>query len=262
MDFYVIPPLNRLDLIEKGDRVFVLSQLWKKSQEYRDFIFKMKEQGKWITLDNGAGDHDTTTTEMDLIQICKELEPNEVIPIDLLFDKETTILNLDRFISLLKSEGLEHIEIFACPQGKDKEDWFECYKYMLDKEEVKTIGLSKITVPYIYGTGKNDQGIMEGRQLCFKELKELDLIRKPIHCLGAGDPREFMMYLNHPLMRSTDSCFSVWSGMNKVNWEEGDFTRIPTPKEYFDIEVKEEDEQLILSNINFLKKVLDCGNRK
>lgn len=263
MDFYVIPPLSRLDLIEKGDRVFVLSQLWKKSSEYRKKILEFKEKGIWITLDNGAGDHDTTTTEADLIEICKELVPNEVIPIDVLFDRESTIHNLERFISLLESEGLsKDIEVFACPQGKDKNDWFECYRYMLDHPQVKTIGLSKITIPYIYQTGKDDQGIMEGRQMCYQELVELDLIKKPIHCLGAGDPREFMMYVNNPLMRSTDSCFTIWSAMNGIDWYQGNFERIITPKDYFNLQVQEKSFDLIDSNIDFLKKVLDSGFKK
>lgn len=262
MDFYVIPPLSRLDLMEKGDRIFVLSQLWKKDVEYRKFVLEQKRKGKWITLDNGAGDHDTTTTEQDLIQICKELRPNEVIPIDRLFDKESTIHHLERFVDLLKAEGLDDIEIFACPQGKDLKEWFECYNYMLEKEEVKTIGLSKITVPFVYNTGKDDQGIMEGRQQCFQDLKKLDLIKKPIHCLGAGDPREFGLYVNEPLMRSTDSCFTVWSAMNKIDWYKGDFTRIPTPHDYFDLEVKEEDIQIVDSNIDFLKKVLNSGSKQ
>lgn len=259
MEFYVIPPLSKLELMNKGNRIFVLTQLWKKSEEYRNFILDQKAQGKWITLDNGAGDHDTTTTQEELLMIVKELLPNEVIPIDVLFDYEATVYNLDRFVELMRGEDLlDKVEIFGCPQGRNKEEWLKSYRYMLKHPFVKTIGLSKITVPYVYDTGKDDKGIMEGRHLCFEELKELDLLQKPIHCLGAGDPREFLKYINEPLMRSTDSCFTVWSAMNGIDWHEGEFLRIPTPREYFDLEITDKEVELAVFNINFLKKVLNA----
>ena len=119
MEFYVIPPLSHLDLMNQGDRVFVLTQLWKKSEKYREFVFEQKKAGKWITLDNGCGDYDTTTTQEDLLSIVKELMPNEVIPIDVLFNSEATIYNLERFIELMKGEQLlDKVEIFGCPQGR------------------------------------------------------------------------------------------------------------------------------------------------
>lgn len=257
MDICIIPPLSQLSLINQGDRVFALTQLWKRSEEYRNFLKDQKQQGKWIILDNGAGDFDTTTTQDELLEITQELMPSEVIPVDVLYNKEATIYNLQRFVELMKSRGLlGKVDIFAVPQGRDKEEWFECYHLMLMNPLVKTIGLSKITIPKIYGYTNEDQGIMEARHALYKELKEQGLIQKPLHCLGAGDPREFLKYINEPLYRSTDSCFTVWSGMSGIEWYKGDFTRIPTPKDYFDRNITEEQQQTSLSNINFLKEVI------
>jgi queuine/archaeosine tRNA-ribosyltransferase len=245
--------------MEQGQRIFVLAQLWIKSGSYRNYILEQKVLGKWITLDNGAGDH-CTVSPQDLLEITMKLMPNEVIALDILFDKDATIYNLDRFIDMMKANDLlDKVEIFGCPQGSTKADWFECYQYMLDNPDVTTIGLSKIAVPYIYKTGSKDAGIMEARHLCYEELKSLDLIKKPIHCLGAGDPREFLKYINDPLMRSTDSCFSVWSAMNDISWNNGNFERITTPLDYFDRNVTEEQAILAASNVDFLKKVLNTG---
>jgi hypothetical protein len=246
--------------MNQGDRIFALAQLWKENQEYRQFISDQKKLGKWIIMDNGAGDFSITTTQDDLIKIIQDLEPSEIIPIDILYNKEATIYNLDRFVEMMKANNLlDKAKIFAVPQGKDKQEWFECYEYMLNHPYVSTIGLSKITIPYIYKTGSKDAGIMEARHLCYEELKSLDLIKKPIHCLGAGDPREFLKYINDPLMRSTDSCFSVWSAMNNISWNDGNFERITTPLDYFDRDVTEEQAILAVSNVDFLKKVLNTG---
>lgn len=263
MDFYVIPPLSRLDLIAEGDRVFVLAQLWKRSAEYRDAVRSYQQQGKWITLDNGAGDHDTTTTQEELIEITEDLMPNEVIPLDVLFNYDATMYNLNQFILMMEERDLlGKVEIFACPQGKTKEEWLQCYYDMRDNQYVNTLGFSKITVPYVFTGASDDQGIMEGRHLCYDELKAEGKITKPIHCLGAGDPREFLHYMGDPLMRSTDSCFSIWAGMNNISWEGGDFSRVKTPADYFDRQITEDQVETALSNVNFLKKVLNVGEEQ
>lgn len=263
MDFCVIPPLSRLDLMGEGKRVFILAQLWKKSAEYRDKVRELQAQGFWIIADNGAGDYDTTTTTEELIEIVKDLKPNEIIPLDVLFNKEATLYNLEQMIALMRQEGLfEHTQILAVPQGKDLSEWLDCYTKLLQNDMVKTIGLSKITVPYVYGTGVDDQGIMEGRHQCYEDLKAKEMLTKPIHCLGAGDPREFFKYLGDPIMRSTDSCFSVWAAMNNISWEEGNFERIQTPHDYFDREVSDEEVEIAQSNIDFLKKVLNVGEEQ
>lgn len=256
MQFYVIPPLSNLSLMQHGDRIFVLAQLWNKSAEYRQYIVDQKAAGKWITLDNGAGDHCTVSLE-ELIDITSVLMPNEVIALDILFDKDQTVRNLDSFIDMMKSSQLiGKVEIFACPQGNTKRDWFECYRYMLNHDDVDTIGLSKIAVPHIYGTGRDDSGIMQARHMCYDELKSLGLITKPIHCLGAGDPREFIKYRGDALMRSTDSCFSVWSAMNGIDWSADNFERIATPLDYFERDITDDQITLALSNISFLRRIL------
>lgn len=256
MEFYVISPVSNLALMEQGTRIFALAHLWP-IQQYREFILKKKEEGWFITLDNSAAEKELVTEDI-LIDIVKELLPNEVISPDVLFDAEATLGNLNSFIDRMKREDLlDKVSIFAVAQGETKEDWLYCYKQMLGNDDVKTIGWSKIGVPYAFRTGNDDdQGIMEGRHACYDELMEAGLIQKPIHCLGAGDPREFLKYKNNPLMRSTDSCFSVLAGMNDISWKDGDFTRIKTPKDYFHRTVGSAQEAIVLSNIAFLRGIV------
>lgn len=256
MEFYVISPVSDLALMEQGTRIFALAHLWP-IQQYREFILKKKEEGWFITLDNSAAEKELVTEDI-LINIVKELLPNEVISPDVLFDTEATLGNLSSFIDRMGQEDLlDTVNIFAVAQGETKEDWLYCYKQMLSNDDVKTIGWSKIGVPYAFRTGNDDdQGIMEGRHACYDELMEAGLIQKPIHCLGAGDPREFLKYKNNPLMRSTDSCFSVWAGMCGIDWESGNFKRIKTPKNYFHQSLSEADIYFAKRNIKFLRQIV------
>lgn len=263
MDFYVIPPVKHLTMMNEGDRFFCLAQLYLKPEnvEYREFFKAKVAQGKWVTLDNGAGDHDLVT-EDQLLEAVTDLMPSEVIPPDVLFDGLATIRNLESFVKKMEQRDLlDKVQIFACPQGKTKEDWLFVYKYMLYHPNVTTIGFSKIAVPYAFLGAKGDTLIKEARHLAYDTLKAQGLIQKPIHCLGAGDPREFVHYKGDPLMRSTDSCFSVWSGMNNIDWSDSNYMRIKTPVDYFERELNEKQEALSYKNIFWLKDLLKSGNQ-
>lgn len=253
MDFYVIPPIAHLELMKKGNRIFGLAQLYIEHEHYRNFLKQCKKEGYFITMDNGAGDHALVTEDI-LIEVVRDLMPNEVIAPDILFDKHQTIKNLISFVKRIQKEGLDEVEIFGCPQGATKEDWLECYEYMLNHESIKTIGLSKIAVPFAFKGAKDDQLIMESRHECYDYLVKNNLLKKPIHCLGAGSPLEFSYYRDNPLMRSTDSCFSIWSAMCGISWKEGNFSRIKTPHDYFDRIITDTEMTLVNDNINFLEK--------
>ena len=162
--------------------------------------------------------------------------PHEVIAPDVLFNGEQTMKNLESFAQRMRDENLiDIIDLFGCPQGNLREEWLECYQYMLNHSDVKVIGLSKIAVPNAFNEVRDDSLIMESRHECYDLLMNEGLLKKPIHCLGAGDPREFEHYKDNPLMRSTDSCFSIWNAMCGINWRNGDFSRVKTAHDYFEL---------------------------
>lgn len=267
MDIYVIPPVGSLELMNYGDRFFCLAQQYKKYPHYREFFKKKVAEGKWVTLDNGAGDHDTVD-EDELLHIALDLKPSEVIPPDILFDGIKTIYNMERFIHRLRlfeyaaskfdSHASKPIQIFACPQGKDKEEWMFVYRYMVKHPEVSTIGMSKLAIPHIMYDKSFiiDKGIKEARIAVFNHLKTIGLITKPLHFLGLGDPTELEHYKDEPLVRSNDSCNSILSGINGFDWNTRDFTRIPTPKDYFDQTIKPEAYNVAKRNIKWLKELV------
>ena len=256
MDFYVIPPNSQMELMKKGDRYFCLSQIYLKNAEYRAFFKARVAEGSWVTLDNGAGDHETVTKEQ-VLEIARELQPSELIPLDILFDGKSTLENLKWTIKQMAHDPLlKDIEIFACPQGKDLREWVILYNDMLNMPEVKTIGMSKLAIPWVMsGVKFGDVGIAKDRNKLFEFLKRGNLLRKPLHFLGAGEAWEFEMYKGEEFVRSTDSCFTVWSGMNNQKFGTDEFERIPTPHDYFDRVMTEEQLQLALHNIQYMKSV-------
>lgn len=257
MDFYVISPLSNLEPMKLGDRIFVLAHLWVQSKEYREFIYSLIDEDidRWITLDNSAAERALVTEDV-LIQVCHELMPSEVIAPDVLFDKDATIQNAIDFKARMEKEGLLDVtDIFFCPQGKTKEDWLECYEWGLEQDWIQTIGFSKIAVPQAWlSDWKDDQGIKEARHMAYDYLKEKNLLLKPIHCLGQGDPTEFAYY-DHPAMRSTDSVFPVLAASHGQDFNVDHTTRIPTPHNFLETyNMSQIDMGLVESNVEFLKK--------
>lgn len=258
MHCYIIPPTSNLELMNLGDRFFCLAQLYAKPENfaYRRFFLDKVSEGKWVTLDNGAGDHDIINESM-LIQITQELQPSEVIPPDILFDGIKTIRNLESFINQMSAHGLlGKVQILGCPQGKNREEWLFAYNYMLQHPNVNTIGMSKIAIPKAFLNSSNDTNIMEARHMCIDYLEANNLLSKPLHFLGMGNPMEFFYYNKIKQARSTDSCNTVWSGMNDIIFHNRQFERIPTPKDYFDRMITEEQWENAADNVRWFKGLL------
>lgn len=258
MKFYVIPPVANLNLMLMGDRIFVLAHLYLKYPKYREFVNARRDAGWFITLDNSAAERSLVTEDV-LIDLVKTIRPNEVIAPDVLFDARQTLKNLESFIIRLDKEDLlNEVEVFGVPQGSNKDEWFVTYCEMANHPFVQTIGLSKIAVPKCFLNEGNDQGIMRARQMCVAELIEQDMLVKPIHCLGMGDINEFSFYRDMPLIRSTDSCYSVLAAMHGIKFveEDGGIKRIPTPHDYFEMKLTEQSFPIAESNILFMRELL------
>lgn len=260
MKVFVTPPIDHLELSELGDNNFyILGQLYKKSEKYREYTKKAIEDGRFTILDSGVGDEGEVLTNEELFQLTLEIEPNEVIPLDVLYDSTQTLINFNQFLEWLKEarakEKLLNTTILACPQGKDWVDWYDCYKFFMWNKYVSCIGMSKKAIPHIMNT----DNIAFARSKVVSKLKACNALRKPLHFLGQGDPKEFIPYKNEKIFRSTDSCYPILAAINGQDIEKVEkFERIPTPSDYFEKEIKEEQMELIKSNVRYLKKC--CNN--
>jgi hypothetical protein len=255
MKVFVTPPIKYLELSELGDGFYCLAQLYKHNKKYRAFTKKMKESGKFIILDSGAGDEGEIIQKEELFELTQEILPNEVIPTDELYNSSITILNLVWFINKMKKTNMEGVGIFACPQARTVSEYKSLLFAMSTFKEVTTIGLSKKTIPYVYGIKVKDQDIDIARITMVYELQKYPLIyKKNYHCLGMGDCREFLMYKGFSNMRSTDSCYPILAAMNDLDLENDPFVRYPTPKDYFELGMTDKQIELAKKNISFLKK--------
>lgn len=263
MKFFVLPPISNLELMYEGTAgYFVLAHLYQTSQTYREFVdnIRVKDPDAFILLDNGAAEQSLVTEDV-LLNLVEQIKPTEVIAPDVLNNYSDTMSNALSFIVKMKErEYDEFTNVFYCPQGDNMAEWMNGYMFALNNENISTIGLSKIALPHCMFGASKDQRIAESRSRVVEGLAKLDLLKKPLHLLGAETPLEFANEAyTHPMVRSTDSCFSVWSAMNGQDWdikEPSDLKRIPTPHDYFERTMTEEQIELALSNIKELENII------
>lgn len=257
MKFFCIPPNKHLDMMHNGDYYFCLAHHYIGSSSYRDYFLNLRKSRSdaFICLDNGCAE-ESTVTEDDLLFVVEELKPNEVVAPDVLFDRKHTLSNFYSFLEKMKEFNyIKHTSLFACPQGDTKEEWLSCYETMVKNSHVTCIGLSKIAIPVCWNNVRGDKMIGLSRNQCIRELKDRNIIIKPLHLLGMGEHDEFEFYLINkiPNIRSSDSCYTVLAAINGIDFEQGDITRIPTTNEYFDVTLTEHQQDLAKKNINYLK---------
>ena len=263
MKFYLIPPNNNLGLMEYGDSYFCLAHHYLNNSSYKEYFLDIKKNNPkaFITLDNGSAEH-SIVDEKSLLSIVKELKPDEVIAPDILFDKDQTLVNLYSFVvKMVDLKYHRHTKIFGCPQGQTKQEWKECFEQMAMNPLVSTIGLSKIAVPKCWKNVTGDTAIAEARNECVEELRNtgwmayLITTKKSIHLLGMGEHTEFDAYVSKYLpIRSSDSCYTALAALNNISFETGDITRVPTTNDYFDTVMSEDQIELAIKNIEFLKR--------
>lgn len=264
MKLFITPPNKHLELTELGDGFYCLAQLYKKDSEYKEYTLEQKKKGRFIICDNGAGDHGEVIQKEELFEIMKEIMPNEIIPTDILYNSNQTIENCLWFIDKMKEENIQGVNIFACPQGDTLTSYLNCFYQLSSLPEIKTIGLSKKTVPFVVFGPKTpkDQRIGEARNKFYNSyLPGKKSFNKAIHCLGMGDVREYWLYKNQKdeRMRSTDSCYPILAAINGIDIEKtlNDPIRIPTPENYFDLIMTKDQIDLAVKNINFVKSYIE-----
>lgn len=269
MENYVIPNIYNLELMleSKGNRIYCLAHFYLAYPHYREWFLDKKKEGYFITLDNSAAEK-SLVTEEKLLKITEELKPDEVIPPDVLFDKDSTLNNFYSFIDHNKD-----VSIFACPQGKDMQTWLECYDEMVKHPRVTVVGLSKITIPVCFNfceIGDEDKNIKEGRHACVDFLVETGRLTKPLHFLGMGDPTEYSYYMKNrkfeklkQYFRTTDSCYTVLAAVNGVDFQKCidngvDIPRIVTDNQFYTKKIdSDEVYNMCIRNIKFLKGEID-----
>jgi len=245
--------------------VFCLAHLClpEHNEHYKDYIrfFRQKkEDGYFVLMDNGAAENTLVDYET-LCRLIKRIKPTEVVLPDILYDSKQTVKAMFEFTKMMNDNGLiGKVQIMGVPQGRSSLEWHSCYVRMLENPLITTIGLSKFSVPACFAVHTDSPSISVNRRYLIRNLFSSGLIMKPFHLLGMRSITEFLAYKRNPLMRSTDSAFTILAAIHGKLLNEQEILNDVggTPPSYFDTVLTTEQLNKAKQNINTFARVVEC----
>jgi len=98
---------------------------------------------------NGLFEEGKGLSPKELLEAAQAVKADEVILTDVLFDNNATVeAALECYDHFLSKKAHNDFAFFACPQGDDRTSWLNCYMRLSNLPFVRTLGLSKLAIPY------------------------------------------------------------------------------------------------------------------
>ena len=196
-----IVPTRHLHLVADDPYHLVLAQAVGKYKQYTTFYKQLSDDGKFITLDNGAAEGECMEID-ELYARAFMVNAKEIVLPDEFFEAQQTLDMVDEAYNYLYDNDWTG-NIMAVPQGQDIEEWVRCaVKIVVNYPAVNVIGVPKNLV-HLGGWYGRAKGIA-------RLIEEASYRRRPfhLHLLGCWlDPREvsviYKIFGNH--IRSVDS---------------------------------------------------------
>ena len=147
MKIALIPPLENLEYVKKGKLAMALTQFVLSDPDYAKFYRKLS---MYKILDNGA--YEDSLCNLDQVLEAAELiKADEVILPDIVLDCDKTIESTEAALEVIKKKRLKSkYHWMAVPQGKNREEWWRCFKYFNRHSGIDTIGFSKLSCPVAF----------------------------------------------------------------------------------------------------------------
>jgi hypothetical protein len=231
-----------------GDIHMVLAQVALRDEAYRKFY---KGQRKYKILDNGLFEEGVGLKGKDLVEAAIAIGADEVILTDVLFKgKETTYATIEAYEQFVVRGKQDQFAFMAVPQGESIEEWVSSYATLSCLPWLKTIGLSKLSIPHCW-----DQPIAEARCECLSHLLNEDLFarNKNHHLLGGSNHvlQELRYYNQTEIglhVSSIDTSAPYFYGVSKLRLTD-DLEEIKTQLNFSAAKCDFDREMIVASNI-------------
>ena len=224
---------------------FVLAHQYVNDPVYRAFYRKRAAAGDSIIVDNGAYEFGEAVQLANLIETCKELNPEVVVLPDVRFDSDATLKRTEASMSAL--QGLAK-NLIGVPQGKNLDEIMSCYNSLTDLG-VDGFGLYE-EIGRVAGLGERVDFLqhLEDNGYAWSD--------KYYHLLGMEEDLTQVEKLSQFLwVDGIDSCKAIVYGLYGIEiGPNGTKEEYPhRPKDYFTI-AETENEELIHRNITQVLK--------
>jgi len=224
--FAPIPPTELLGEFTTGYHLCLAHILHRDERQMVYYKGLSSSLDDYVILDNGAYELGSSFSFQHVLEVAKEIGPDEIVLPDVFLNKRETILSANEghklFIDAI--ECAADISIMVAPQGESTSEWMQCFDAL-----VSTIHPDAIGIPVVYESKM-------GRGVLIKQIISYiggDLWYQPdIHLLGwDGDLYKLNCYArDFPLwVRGIDSAKPFYY---ETPLSEG--VKQSRPKDYFE----------------------------
>ena len=201
-----------------NDYDYCLPHLLDEDEEYKEFFYKCKEEGRYIIMDNSLHELGEAYNSDRLIYWIKELKPNEFIIPDVWEDRNASVVNARKWASIKLPKGVEKV---AVVQAQTLHEAATCY------QTYKDLGYQKIAFSYgasyyndVCPHPNRDLGKALGRMYVIASLLKTNVILQndKIHLLGCAVPQEFGWYKGYNCIESIDTSNPVMAALEDTRY--------------------------------------------
>ena len=225
------------------DGDYCLPHLLDKHPEYKEYFLKVKEDGRFIIMDNGLFEGVVHTTK-DLLEKINLIEPNIFIVPDEWNDRDATAKNAKHWTQYKLPFKTKLMVVL---QGKTLNEMHTLYQQCVD------LGYTHFAINHssiLYqGLSEHENSIANqsvGRVILIENLRKLGVIKDHhyIHLLGASTPQEFTYYRDNlpNLINSVDTSNPIIVGSLGQRYSEIGMLTKPSNKIEEFMEVNLEDK--------------------
>ena len=235
---------------EWNDYDYCLPHLLDEDEQYKNFFYESKKQGRYIIMDNSLHELGKAYNHERLLHWITELQPNEFIVPDVWMKQAQTCAQAKYW---LQFKYPKNTKIVAVVQGEDK------VKAHLCASLIRDLGYNKLCISYGAGWyGDNPLNKALGRINFVKELLEDKRYKDTkFHLLGCAVPQEFGWYRNEPQIESIDTSNPIMAALEGISYTKSGLIEKPKANmnTHFDIEPEKIDYNKILKNVKRFRTI-------
>lgn len=201
-----------------NDYDYCLPHLLDEDEEYREFFYQAKEEGRYIIMDNSLHELGEAYNSERLMYWIHELLPNEFIIPDVWQDRDASVVNARHWLQIKFPKGVKKVVVV---QATTLHEAATCYQTYRD------LGYQKIAFSYgasyyndICPHPNKDLGKALGRMYVIASLLKTKVISQndKIHLLGCAVPQEFGWYKGYNCIESIDTSNPVMAALEDTRY--------------------------------------------
>ena len=242
---------------EFNDYDYCLPHLLDIDEDYKQYFYKAKEEGRYIVMDNSLHELGEAYNHERLLYWVNELEPDEFMVPDVWMDCHQTAAQAKYWLQFKFPKKTKKIAVI---QGKDKNDAYLCASLL------RGLGYEKLCVSYgatwyndFFPHTNADMGKALGRVRFVQGLLKLDHLKDvKLHLLGCSIPQEFGWYDNDSRIESIDTSNPIMAALEGVWYNENGLNVKPKANmnNYFDIDFSKVDYLNVKYNVNKFREIV------